>query len=174
MSDLDTFRRLLRINKHRLDDELELQAEVMDRISDQISRLAASVDVAENDLKLTEARIFRQTKDLDEKITDKATENIVKRHSDRIKAFDRVVSARQDLAQWQGLHEAWKSRGYSINKLCDLYVAQYFTKNSHSISERSDRRRGEESALQDRKPYERRFDYTSSSTRKRITLNPGG
>lgn len=169
MAELETFRRLLRVNKHRLDDELETQAEVMDRISDQISALAARSSEADNDLKLTEARLFRGFKNDDEKLTDKAAESAVKRDSERIKAFRAAVSASQELAQWNGLHEAWKARGYSINKLCDLYVAQYFTKDSHRVSDRSDRRKGEAEALRDRRPYEgERTRTESSSTRRRI------
>lgn len=159
MADLDTYRRLLRVNKHRLDDELELQAEVMGQISDEIATQGARLSEAENELKITEARLFREFKDQDEKLTDKAADSAVKRNRERTRAFERVTSLAETLALWSGLHEAWRSRGYSINKLCDLYVAQYFTKDSHSISNRSDRRRGEEAALAARRP----------STRRRIT-----
>lgn len=148
--DLNTYRRLLRVNKHRLDDELEVQAEVMDRISDRIAKLTAVVSEAENHLKVTEARLFREFKDTDDKATDKAAESAVKRHRERVQAFTQVTEATQELAQWTGLHQAWKARGFSIGSLCNLYVAQYFTKDSHSISTRSDRRRGEDEALRDR------------------------
>lgn len=168
MADLDTYRRMLRVNKHRLDEELETQAEIMDRISDRISALSARASEAENDLKLTEARLFRDFKSDDEKLTDKAADSAVKRHQERISAFRRSISASQELAQWYGLHEAWKARGFSINKLCDLYAAQYFTKDSHSVSPRSDRRRGEAEALRDRRPYEGENRTESSSTRRRI------
>lgn len=149
-NDLDTYRQLLRVNKHRLDDELEVQAEVMDRISDRIAKLTALVSEAENHLKVTEARLFREFKDTDDKITDKAADSAVKRHRERDQAFNRATEATQELAQWIGLHQAWKARGFSIGSLCNLYVAQYFTKDSHSISARSDRRRGEEEALRER------------------------
>lgn len=166
MDDLDSFRRLLRINKNRLDDELELQADVMDRLSERIAKLIAEADGLENELKLTEARLFRQFKDDDEKLTDKAAESAVKRHQERARALERYSAASYDLRLWQGLYEAWKAKGYAINKLCDLYAAQYFTKDSHSISSRSDRRRGEEAALRDRKPYE--GGLHSPAARRRI------
>jgi len=164
--DLDTYRRMLRPNKNRLDDELETQADVMDRISDRIAKLVAQNDEAENDLKLVEARLFRSFKDEDEKTTDKAAESAVKRHQDRARAFEKATQMGYELRRWQGLYEAWKTRGFAINKLCDLYAAQYFTKDSHSISNRSDRRRGEEAALSERRPYEGGFNPT---TRRRIT-----
>lgn len=154
MSDLATFRDMLRINKHRLDDELEIQADVMDRISSRIAALNSQKDEAENDLKLCEAKLFRELKDNDEKITDKAADSAVKRDPERARAWTRANDAEALLRQWQGLYEAWKARGFSINKLCDLYAAQYFTKDSHSISSRSDRRRGEEAAREERRPYE--------------------
>jgi hypothetical protein len=168
VSDIETYRRLLRPNKHRLDDELEIQAEVMDRISDSIANVARLAAEAADNLKLVEARLFRELKDADEKLTDKAADSAVRRHPERVRAFERMTSANQQLNEWQGLHEAWKARGYSINKLCDLYVAQYFTKNSYSISDRSDRRRGEEAALRDRPPYRGGNHSEGSTPRRRI------
>lgn len=167
MDDLQTFRGMLRVNKNRLDDELEVQAEVMDRISDRVAKLAALVSEAENNLKTTEARLYREFKEDDTKATDKATESAVKRHRDREAAFGLLVERTSTLAQWTGLHAAWKARGFSISSLCDLYTAQYFTKNSHSISNRSDRRR-EDEALQDRRPYRGGEYHNGTSTRKLI------
>lgn len=166
MDDLDTFRRLLRVNKNRLDDELELQADVMDRLSERIAKLVVRSEEAENDLKLTEARLFRDLKDGDEKMTDKAAESAVRRHQERARAFKAVLDASHELRLWQGLYEAWKARGYSINKLCDLYAAQYFTKDAH-ISDRS-RRRGESAALEERRPYHGGYSPPAASTRRRI------
>ncbi len=169
MAELDTYRALLPINKHRLDDELEVQADVMERISDRVSSLNARVESTENDLKICEARLFRSFKETDEKGTDKAADSSVKRNPERAKMFKCVLDARQELDQWRGLYEAWRARGFSISKLCDLYVAQYFTTNSHSISSKSDRRRGEEDALRERRPYEGGHTRNSDSvTRRRI------
>ncbi len=164
--DLETFRRLLRINKHRLDDELEVQADVMDRISTKIASLDMAHDSSKAQLDATEARLFKDYKEVGEKITDKSALAEVIRDRDYLGALRNLGDAKLELREWQGLYEAWRARGYSINKLCDLYAAQYFTKDSHSVSSRSDRRRGEEHALQQRKPYEGGID--SPSTRRRI------
>jgi len=170
MNDLQTFRGMLRINKHRLDDELEVQAEVMGRISDQIAHLAAKAAEALDAVKVAEARIYRQLKDDDEKLTDKAADSAVRRHQERTRAFEKLTMVNQELAQWQGLYEAWKARGFDVRKLCDLYFAQYYTKDSHTPSNQNRHARNEESALRERRPYEggRSQDY-GSSTRRRIS-----
>ena len=167
MDDLQTFRALLRVNKHRLDEELEIQAEVMDRISDRMAQISARAAEAEQELKAAEARIYRQIKDGDEKMTEKAADNAVRRHQDRIRAHERMVLVNQELAQWQGLYAAWKARGFSISSLCDLYLGQYYTKDSHSS--RTDQRRSEEVALRERRPYAGANRQYSESTRRRIS-----
>jgi hypothetical protein len=166
MDDLDTFRAMLRVNKHRLDEELEVQAEIMGRISDRMAAVSAKSAEAEQDLKAIEARLFRQFKDDDQKLTDKAADSAIKRHQDRVRAFERSVHADKELAQWQGLYAAWKARGFSINSLCDLYLGQYYTKDSHSS--KVDQRRSEESALQERRPYVRSVT-SGGSPRRRIS-----
>lgn len=169
MDDLQTFRGLLRINKHRLDDELEVQAEVMGRISDKIASLAAKAAETSDALKTAEARIYRQLKDDDDKLTDKAADSAVRRHQDRARAFERVTLAHQELAQWQGLYDAWKARGFDVRKLCDLYSAQYYTKDSYTPRNRDHNPRNEQSALRERRAYEgERTQNYGSSTRRRI------
>lgn len=167
MNDLETFRRLLRPNKHNLDEELEIQAEVMGRISDCMAHAGARAAEAEQDLKAVEARLYQQFKSDDEKRTDKALESAIKRHQDRVRASEKSIALGRELAQWQGLYDAWRARGFSISKLCDLYVAQYFTKDSHSS--KVDHRRTEETALQQRKPYVDRSQRYRESGRRRIS-----
>lgn len=154
MSDIATFRNMLRPNKNRLDDELEVQADVMDRISTRIASLDLVYDQAKAELDMVEARLFKGFKEDGDKVTDKSAAASVIRDRDYIAAQRKLGDARLNLAEWRGLYEAWKARGFAINKLCDLYAAQYFTKDSHSISTRSDRRRGEEAARDERRPYE--------------------
>jgi len=166
MAELDTFRAMLRVNKHQLDEELEIQAEVMGRISDRMAAVGARAAEAEQELKVVEARLYRQFKDDDEKMTDKAADSAVRRHQERARAFERVNLLGKELAQWQGLYAAWKARGFSISSLCDLYLGQYYTKDSHSS--KVDQRRSEVSALQERRPYTRSIT-SGESTRRRIS-----
>lgn len=167
MDDLQTFRAMLRVDKHRLDEELEVQAEVMGRISDRLAQVAAKATETEQELKAIEARIYRQLKDDDGKLTDKAADNAIRRSQERVKAYDRLILVNHELAQWQGLYAAWKARGFSISSLCDLYLGQYYTKDSHSG--RTDQRRSEEVALRERRPYAGANRQNSESTRRRIS-----
>ena len=110
MADIKTYRNMLRINKHRLDDELEEQAQVMDDLSSRVAILNSRVIEAKDVLSRTEARIFRELKDEDDKTTDKAADSAVKRDPERVKAFQAHQAARAEHEEWSGLYEAWKSR----------------------------------------------------------------
>jgi len=151
MSDLATFRTMLRINKNRLDDALEVQPEVLDRIGQKVAAAEMAFDEAKHSLEVVEARLFKTYKE--DKVTDKAAQAEVVRDRDYIAALRSLGDAKIDLAEWKSLYEAWKARGFSINKLGDLFHDQYFSTDSHSISSRSDRRRGEEAARDERRPY---------------------
>lgn len=167
MDDLETFRSMLRVNKHRLDEELEIQAEVMGRISDRMAQIGARATEVEQELKVVEAKLYRQLKDDDEKMTEKAADSAVRRHQERTRASERMILANKELAQWQGLYAAWKARGFSISSLCDLYLGQYYTKDSHSP--RTEQRRSEETALRERRPYVGASRLNGESTRRRIS-----
>lgn len=135
MSDLQTYRDMLRINKHRLDDELEIQADVLERISEQVARLSTSHNEAVEVFKRSEASAFIDHKQAGE--ADKLADANSKRDPQRMKAWAEVQRAREELDVWRDLYEAWKARGYSLKELTSLYVAQYFSVNpNHNVDRR--------------------------------------
>jgi hypothetical protein len=155
VSDIRAYRNMLRINKHRLDDELEVQSQVMDDISSQLTVLNSRMLEANDNLKLIEARLFRELKDDSEKITDKAADAMVKQDPQRKRAWQQAQAARAEHEDWTGLYDSWKARGYSIRDLCGLFVAQYFTIDSFTggRDDRPQRKGGEERARMERPAY---------------------
>lgn len=151
MATLDQYRNMLRPNKHRLDDELEMHSEMHEQIGREVTKLAARVRDAEATLKKTEARIADDYREDGEKLSVEAVKAKVLRHRDRQEAWDRLQRAIVDHAEWEGLLDAWKTRGFNIRDLCSLYVASYFTiDTSYSSQKRADR-------------PERRRDYSEGS-----------
>ncbi len=137
---IDDYRRKLRVNKHTLDDELEEQPDIMDRISRKIVELNSKAQEAKDELAKTEGRIAEDVKESDPKLSLPVIDAKVKRSPDRVRAWQRFQNARAELEEWQGLLEAWKQKGYSIKTLADLYAANYFSVNSTTMSDRQKRR----------------------------------
>lgn len=133
----DQYRAMLPTNKHRLDDELEMQAQVMEDISSEVVKQNQRVQTTKLSLDQVEARLAANIRDDEARITAAQVEGKVKRDPEWIKARQLYVNAVADHGQWVGLLEAWRQKGYSIKTLADLYAAQYFTISSHQARERS-------------------------------------
>lgn len=146
--ELSTYEQMLRIQEHHLDEELIIQAETMWRICERVRVMDGRVLETADALKRAEGEAFSARK-LDGG-TDKESEQAARNDDGRKAAWQRWQLARSEQQAWQSMLEAWKAKGYAISKLCDLYAAQYFTKDSaRSIGDRSQPR-----------PIIERHDYT--------------
>lgn len=129
-NDIKTFRTMLRVNKHRLDEELELQAELQERISSQVSRLNSRALELKKTLDSTFARVVADLKEDDAKMSNPIAEKEARRHRDYTSAWQAWLVANQEHEEWLGLYEAWKARGYQLNTLAKLYGDDYFAINT--------------------------------------------
>ena len=133
MSDLRTFRAMLKSDRHSLDTELEMQADVFDRISQRVVQLGARVAEAKDQLSRTEARLLSDIADnAPSKMTVAQIDAQVKRHQDRRDDWSAYQQAISEHAEWENLREAWKQKGYSLKTLADLYSSNYFSATSHT------------------------------------------
>lgn len=140
MADLQQYRNMLRINRHRLDDELEIQAEVMDRISQEVNKLNSKMLEAKERLAREEARVMEEVaENASTKMTVAQLEAAVRRHPDRKAAWMAYDRARFEFDEWEALRDAWKQRGFSIKTLADLYTSHYFTVADYQVKDRKDR-----------------------------------
>ena len=129
---IEVFRNMLRVNKHRLDDELEIQGETQERISSHLARLNSRQLELKKALDSTEAVVISRLKDNDPKLSNPIAEKEARRDRDYVAAWQAWSVARQEYEEWLGLYEAWKSRGYQLKTLADLYGDQYFMIDSAS------------------------------------------
>jgi hypothetical protein len=136
MTTIDRYRSMLPVLKHRLDDELEIQAQVMDELSRQVVTLNSRMIEAKDDLARIEGRIAEDIRDDEPKLTVGGVDAKVKRDPTRTGAWQVYQKARSDHEEWSGLLEAWRHKGYSIKTLADLYAAQYFSLDSHQSREK--------------------------------------
>lgn len=135
MDGLHFYRSKLVIEKHRLDDELEIQAELLQHISERVVKAKSRTLEAKDVMELEEAKLYAEGKEDYPKATVSDLQSIVSRHSDRKAAWIKYQVARHDQELWEGLHEAWKARGFALRALVDLRLANYYTSDSASTRE---------------------------------------
>ena len=130
LDDINTYRRMLRIQKHRLDDELEINAEILDKIGQALARRNSLMLEAKKSLEITEARVLEQVKADDPKMTNPQAEREVKRDREYDSAWKAYQVARQEFEEWEHLMRAWITRSYDIKAMCELHGQQYFAIDS--------------------------------------------
>lgn len=133
---LEQVRGLLSPNKHRLDDELELQPDMYERISAIVTAKNSRMLEAKEDLARIEGRVLEDIREGDAKITVDVANGRMRRNPERVRAWQAFQDAREALESWQGVLEAWKQKGYSIKTLSELYSAQYFGVSPNNITNR--------------------------------------
>lgn len=136
MTSVDEIRRRLKPDKHRLDDELELQPEVAYTLSRMVAQASSRADAAKDDLRVLEARLAHELRTGVEKITDKAVESAVLRDPERRTSFREWLRLKQEVDELVGLEAAWRSRGFSLAGLTSLHGQDYFAQASRSYRER--------------------------------------
>jgi hypothetical protein len=154
---IEIVRGMLACNKHALDDELERQPEMMERITAACARAEAQAAELKDELARVEGRLTDDIKDGDAKLTKDQVDGRVRRHGERTRAFARHQEARLEHQLWAGLVESWKQKGYSLKTLAELYANQYYSRDSVSASPRRERAYGDaRAAMREAQPEQRR------------------
>lgn len=128
------YKRLLKISKHNLDAELEVQADIMERIAAEVVRTGTEARAAKDKLAEVEGRLSSDLKGEKTNAEERAAR--IKSNPQRRQAWVEFQEASQEADMWSHLLEAWKQRGFSIKTLSDLYAASYFSVNSHQAPAR--------------------------------------
>lgn len=127
---IEYYRSRLRADRHQLDDELEDHALLMEQISQACAAANTAALRAKEQLAKVEARLVEDLKAEDSSLTVQRLDGKVKRHPDRREAFDAWMQARQEHEEWLGMQDAWKTRGFTIRNLSELFANQYFALDS--------------------------------------------
>lgn len=128
MSDLAYYRRILRVDKHCLDDALETQSQIQDEISSELAQATSRMNLAKDQLDRKTADVIAELKE--GKVSETLAAGLAKKDQRRLDLWRVYQDAREEHEQWVGLYDAWQRRGYSIKTLAELYVAQYFAVTS--------------------------------------------
>lgn len=128
--ELTNVRQMLRINRHRLDEELEVNSDIQERIGREVARRNSLMLEAKRALEDTEARVIADLKEADAKMSNPIAEKEAKRHRDYKTAWASYQVARQEHEEWEAAHKAWITRSFDLKALGELYGFQYFTIDS--------------------------------------------
>jgi hypothetical protein len=138
---LTELKKMLVISKHRLDDELELQAQVQFDISESLGIANAKQSRLENEMEEFDAKLLISLRKGDVKRTVAELQAEIIISGDHQSWLDDLHIAKHQAAQWHGMYEAWKQRGFALKALADLSMSNYFAvdttyeKNRGAIAE---------------------------------------
>ena len=127
---LDQVSNMMRVNKHRLDDELEIHPDIAHKISEALATANAKAGGLKEELTQLESNLLISIRRGGEKLTAGEVTAEIETDPKRVSKMREYLSAKKDAERWTGAHDAWKQRGYALKGLGDLYVAQYFTVDS--------------------------------------------
>jgi hypothetical protein len=170
MATLDQYRNMLRINKLRLDDELEIQAELQHDIGVEVARLNTKAVEAENDLKSVEARLLIQFKDGSVKMTADEVKAEVRVHKDRVRAWEKWQAIRETHEVWTSLLQAWITKGYKLADMGGLYASDYFAVRTITRPEGERRREVNAADEESRSAMRRASEERDAAPRRRSAL----
>lgn len=173
MATLEQYRNMLRINKLRLDDELEIQAQVQEQIGFVAAQLSARMLEMKDILARVESELIDTLKERDTKATVDQCKARMMRDPRRLQAWENLQRARLEHDQWDSLLQAWITKGYKLADIGGLYASDYFAIRSIGKPD-GERRREVNAADEESRSAMRRAGERSTSTddqpRRRRTL----
>lgn len=128
--DIQAARNMLRINRHRLDDELEINAQIMEMIGREVAKHNSRMLEMKKGVDSTEARVMADLKDADPKMSNPVAEKEAKRNKDYLSAWSAYQLARQTHEEWEAVYKAWVTRSFDLKALGELFAHQYFAIDS--------------------------------------------
>lgn len=132
MLDMNAIRGRLRINKHALDDELEVQAELQDHICRHVAQLQAQLQEQKDALQRLEHELGEDVRlSTRARVSRDTVLAAIGNRREFQQAQDRVTTLRTQVQEAQGLLDAWTARGHALRTLAQLQMAGYYSSSSY-------------------------------------------
>lgn len=126
--DINEFSQYLKIDKSRLDDEVEHQASLIFEISDTLAKKIRSRESLKKQLAALELKAFIENKNnSDKKMTDKLAEALVKTSEEYTDLEEKYEEAKYEASRWEALSQAIQAKGYALKLQVELYSMNYYT-----------------------------------------------
>jgi len=125
--ELAHIKNMLRINKHRLDEELEIQAQIQFDISDSLATANARQSALKEELERSDAELLLDLRKSDVKRTVAELQAEILVDGEHLKRLREFQTAHKNYELWDGLYDSWKQRGFALKSLADLSMSNYFS-----------------------------------------------
>lgn len=129
-TEIGELREYLRIDKTRLDEELEEQPMLLFKISEAYIQAAAARDAAKEHLATVDAKLDKKGREeldrREEKVTEAMVKNYVQTAKDHEKATQGYFDAKNNADLLSALKDAFHQRGSMLRDLATLYNANYY------------------------------------------------
>lgn len=139
----EEFRLYLEIDKGQLDKELVEQSQLFFNVAEAFVEAADQRDALKEQLAVVDADLdtcFRREAQVrDEKITEGQVKSLIKTHKDHEEAYDAYANAKNLADKLQALKESFHMRSQMLKHLCELYVADFYEKNSIQGTDKADK-----------------------------------
>ncbi|AFV81305.1 hypothetical protein F862_gp073 [Vibrio phage vB_VpaS_MAR10] len=139
-----SFKGRLRIDKNDLDNELVEQSHLFFEVSERLTWAKAERDEIKRECDELAGEIKAEIFADNPKMADTKATALVKKDADFIERYREKTEADRIVGAWEALVEAFKSRGYMLRQLADLYVANYYSPISGGESQDDKRRKSAE------------------------------
>jgi hypothetical protein len=134
VTDIEELRQYLKIDKHRLDEELEEQPMLLFQISEAYVQAGAERDMLKEQLATIDAKADAKARTkldrISEKVTEAMVKNAVQTSTEHETASAAYLKAKEQADLLFALKEAFQSRGYFLRDLASLYAANYYEQGS--------------------------------------------
>ncbi|AFE86397.1 hypothetical protein vBValSR12Z_71 [Vibrio phage vB_ValS_R12Z] len=136
-----SFKNRLRIDKNDLDNELVEQSHLFFEVSERLTWAKAERDEVKRECDELAGELKADLFAENPKLADTKATAIVKKDPDYQERYREKSDADRIVGAWEALVEAFKSRGYMLRQLADLYVANYYSPISGGESQDDKRRK---------------------------------
>lgn len=134
MNSLDEFREALKINKHRLDEELVRHPALVFDICRAAGRASAERDRLYSEQKTVKSARYKELKESaieqSGRASDTAILEQVESDSERVAARKKYHRAAEQAEELLALKEAILAKGHALRELARLYADQYYAPDS--------------------------------------------
>lgn len=127
---LDELRGMLKIDKHKLDDELEVQAHVHFQITEELSYQSHQKQSLKEELEMYDAGLLIDLRKSNVKKTVSELQAEIAVDSGHRATIRDLFLVNKNHELWEGMLEAWKQRGFALKSLADLAMSNYYNVDS--------------------------------------------
>lgn len=124
----------LKIDEHELDENFVEQPTLFYHVASAHQEASAALDRIKSEMEQAEAEMYVQYTKKAVEAEEKWTDTSIKRdivNSQRMRKLEaRWLDLKAKVGKLAVMKEAYSQRGYALNKLADLYAANYFTTES--------------------------------------------